>query len=339
METIERNAKSQAQLIEDILDVSRIITGRLRLDVHPIDPAPVIEQAIEAVRPAAEAKGIRLQSVLDPRAGPVSGDPNRLQQVVWNLISNAVKFTPRGGRVQVRLERVDSHIEIIISDTGQGISPEFLPQVFDRFRQADGTSTRRHGGLGLGLAIVRHLVEMHGGTVHAESQGDGCGATFIVKLPLIAVRPDSRAQARAHPTLSGASLPESPSLDGLRIMIVDDEPDTRDMLRLMIEKIGAEVRPCSSAEEAFRVFQTWEPDVLVSDIEMPGEDGYDLIRRLRQWEAGRGRQTPAVALTAYARTEDRMRALQAGYQIHVAKPVEPAELAVVIATLARSARG
>jgi PAS domain S-box-containing protein len=338
METIERNAKSQAQLIEDILDVSRIVTGKLRLDVHPIDLAPVIEQAIEAVRPAAEAKSIRLQPVLDPRAGPISGDPNRIQQVVWNLLSNAVKFTPRDGRVQVRLERVNSQVEIIVSDTGQGISPEFLPHAFDRFRQADGTSTRRHGGLGLGLAIVRHLVEMHGGTVQAQSPGEGLGATFTVKLPLIAVRQDARDSGRAHPALGRETLSESPSLAGLRVMIVDDEPDTREMLRIMIERLGAKVWPCSSASEAFDVLQTWQPDVLVSDIEMPGEDGYELMRRLRQWESTRGRQTPSVALTAYARVEDRVRVLEAGYQIHLAKPVDPAELAVVIATVAKSGR-
>jgi PAS domain S-box-containing protein len=336
METIERNAKAQAQLIEDILDVSRIVTGKLRLDVHPVDLAPVIEQAIEAVRPAAEAKSIRLQPVLDPRAGPISGDPNRIQQVVWNLLSNAVKFTPRDGRVQVRLERVNSHVEIIVSDTGQGISAEFLPHAFDRFRQADGTSTRRHGGLGLGLAIVRHLVEMHGGTVQAESPGEGLGATFTVKLPIIAVRQDMRASRRAHPVVGGTSLPESPSLTGLRIMIVDDEPDTREMLKILIERLGAKVWPCSSASEAFDVFRTWQPDVLVSDIEMPSEDGYELIHKLRQWESKRGRKTPAVALTAYASVEDRVRVLEAGYQIHVAKPVEPTELAVVIAALAKS---
>ncbi len=336
LETIERNAKSQAQLIEDILDVSRIITGKLRLDVQPIELAPIIEAAIDAVRPAADAKGIRLQVILDPRASPVSGDPNRLQQIVWNLASNAVKFTPKGGRVQVRLERVNSHVEIIVSDTGQGISEDFLPHVFDRFRQADASSTRHHGGLGLGLAIVRHLVEMHGGTVQAESEGEGKGATFIVKLPLIVAFSDKLTAERAHPTTSGVTLLDDvPRIDGIRVLVVDDERDTRDLLRVMIEQLGGEVKTCASSGEALSLLRGWKPDVIVSDIEMPGEDGYEFIRKVRNSEVERERLTPAAALTAYARTEDRLRALSAGYQMHVAKPVEPAELAVVISSLVR----
>jgi PAS domain S-box-containing protein len=335
LETIERNAKAQAQLIEDILDVSRIVTGKLRLDVRPIELATVVEAAIDSVRPAADAKEIRIETILDPRAGPVSGDANRLQQIVWNLIANAVKFTSKGGRVQARLERVASHVEIVVSDTGQGISTEFLPYVFDRFRQADATTTRRYGGLGLGLAIVRHLAEMHGGTVRADSPGEGMGATFTVNLPLIAALAESRDPERAHPTSGGSVLSvPSPRLDGVSVLVVDDEPDTREMLKVMIEQFGAEVRASASSDHALQLLRGWRPDVIVSDIEMPDEDGYELIRKVRQAEVKNGfRQVPAVALTAYARVEDRLRALSAGYQMHIAKPAEPAELAVVIASL------
>ena len=336
LETIERNAKSQAQLIEDILDVSRIVTGKLRLDVRPVELAPVVEAAIESVRPAADAKDIRIEAILDSRAGPVSGDPDRLQQIVWNLVANAVKFTGKGGRVQVRLDRVQSRIEIIVSDTGQGITAEFLPYVFDRFRQADATSTRRYGGLGLGLAIVRHLTEMHGGVVTVASPGEGLGATFTVKLPVIATHAGEPESERAHAASggSGSSLPP-PNLDGVKVLVVDDEPDTCEMLRVMVGQFGAEVKTCSSSAEAMNLLKHWDPDVIVSDIEMPDEDGYELIRKVRQAEASaRGRLVPAVALTAYARVEDRVRALSAGYQMHIAKPAEPAELALVIASLA-----
>ena len=336
LETIERNAKSQAQLIEDILDVSRIVTGKLRLDVRPVELAPVVEAAIDSVRPAADAKDIRIEAILDPRAGPVSGDANRLQQIVWNLVSNAVKFTGKGGRVQVRIERVNSRVEIIVSDTGQGITSDFIPYVFDRFRQADATSTRRYGGLGLGLAIVRHLTEMHGGVVTAASPGEGLGATFTVKLPVIVAHADELASDRVHPASGGSvsSLPP-PNLDGVKVLVVDDEPDTREMLRVMVGQYGASVKTCSSSAEALNVLKDWEPDVIVSDIEMPDEDGYELIRKVRRDEASSGaRLIPAVALTAYARVEDRMRALSAGYQMHIAKPAEPAELAIVIASLA-----
>lgn len=339
LETIERNAKSQAQLIEDILDVSRIVTGKLRLDVRPVELAAVIDAAIDAVRPAADAKGIRIETVLNPRSGPVSGDPNRMQQIVWNLVANAVKFTGKGGRVQIQLQRVSSYVEITVSDTGQGISAEFLPYVFDRFRQADATSTRRHGGLGLGLAIVRHLVEMHGGTVSANSPGEGLGATFIVKVPLIATRFDKPDGDGRLPASGGTILLEPPSrLEGVSVMVVDDEPDTREMLRIMIGQLGAEVRACASSEEAMRLLSEWRPDVIVSDIEMPDEDGYELMRKVRRSEANSGdRKVPAIALTAYGRVEDRVRALSVGYQMHIAKPAEPEELAAVIANLA--ARG
>ena len=337
LETVERNAKSQAQLIEDILDVSRIVTGKVRLDVRPVELVPVVEAALDSVRPAADAKNIRIEALLDPPA-PISGDPDRLQQIVWNLASNAVKFTPKGGHVQVRLDRVSSHIEIVVSDTGEGISADFLPYVFDRFRQADATSTRRYGGLGLGLAIVRHLVEMHGGTVRAESPGEGKGATFTVTLPLMLVHAEPLESDRIHPEYGESTSAETPpTLEGVSVLVVDDERDTREMLKIMIGHFGAEVNACASSSEAMTILRDWRPDVIVSDIEMPGEDGYELMRRVRRLEATRGvSQVPAVALTAYARVEDRMRALAAGYQMHIAKPAEPAELAAVISSLADS---
>jgi PAS domain S-box-containing protein len=335
-ETIERNARAQAQLIEDLLDVSRIITGKLRIDVRPVDPNSFIEAAVEAVRPAAEAKGVRLQKVMDTGVATVSGDPVRLQQVVWNLLSNAIKFTPRGGRVQVRLERVNSHVEIAVSDTGAGISPDFLPHVFDRFRQADQKTTRRHGGLGLGLAIVRHLVELHGGTVRAESGGEGHGSTFTVLLPVAPVYADP-TQGRVHPA-TREMLPffECPDrLDGLRVLVVDDEPDTRELLKAGLGHCGAVVTVAASAAEALEALGASTPDVLISDIGMPDEDGYMLMRKVRALPAAEGGSVPAIALTAYARVEDRMQALRAGYQMHVTKPVEMAELAAIVASLSR----
>ncbi|HEX8636116.1 MAG TPA: ATP-binding protein, partial [Pyrinomonadaceae bacterium] len=342
LETIERNAQSQVQLIDDILDVSRIIRGKLRLDVRPVELMPVIEAAVDSVRPAAEAKGIRLQVVLDPHAGPVSGDPDRLQQVAWNLLSNAIKFTPKDGRVQVLLARVNSHLELTVSDTGQGIEKKFLPYVFDRFRQADPSTTRKHGGLGLGLAIVRHLVELHGGTVTAESEGAGQGTTFKVSLPLMIVHQSEygsnggeRAAAAEHPTAGGRPPLECPSeLHGLRVLLVEDEADAREMLVVVLTQCRAEVRAVSNAADALSQLESWLPDVLISDIEMPGEDGYTLIRKVRSLPPERGGKIPAAALTAYARAEDRMRALLAGFQLHVPKPVEPAELAAVVASLA-----
>jgi CheY-like chemotaxis protein/two-component sensor histidine kinase len=340
LEIIERNARTQAQLIDDLLDVSRIITGKLRLDVRPVDPNSFIESAIEAVRPAAEAKGVHVQKIMDTGVASVSGDPVRLQQIVWNLLSNAIKFTPKGGRVQVRLERVNSHVEIAVTDTGPGITPEFLPYVFDRFRQADQRTSRQHGGLGLGLAIVRHLVELHGGTVRAESHGEGQGSTFTVLLPVAPVYQNVDADERVHPaardTLPAYECPDR--LDGLRVLVVDDEPDTRELLKVGIGHCGAEVMVAGSADEALEVMSKAVPDVLISDIGMPGEDGYDLIRRVRTLRAEDGGRVPAIALTAYARTEDRLQALRAGYQMHVPKPVELAELIAVAASLVRRAQ-
>lgn len=339
LETIERNAKAQSQLIEDILDVSRVITGKLRLEVQSIDLAAVIESSIDAVLPAAEAKGIRLQRVLDSGASMVSGDPARLQQVIWNLLSNAIKFTPRDGRVQVKLERINSHVEIIVRDDGQGISPDVLPFIFERFRQADSTMTRAHGGLGLGLAIVRHLVEMHGGTVEVESAGEGLGATFTVKLPLVVVRSFNARRAsdaeRVHPTASnGSPFNCPPELDGLRLLVVDDEEDTRTLLKMVLEKCGASVTTVSSAREAIAALKRTRPHVLISDLGMPEEDGYALIKKVRALPEEEGGKTPSAALTAYARVEDRMKVLRSGFQIHIPKPVEPAELVAVVANLA-----
>jgi len=337
LETIERNAQSQAQLVEDLLDGSRIITGKLRLAVRSMEPLKVIEGVLDTVRPAAEGKQIRITTVLDPSAGPVSGDPERLQQVVWNLLANAIKFTPKGGQIQVRLERVNSHVEIIVSDSGQGISPEFLPFVFDRFRQANSSTSRSIGGLGLGLAIARHLVEMHGGSIHVDSPGEGLGATFTVRLPVIGVRLADSASAgeeRAHPTAgSAAAFDILPSLSGLRILAVDDQPDTLLVVGSLLEQSGAEVQTATSASSALDSLGKWAPDLIVADIGMPGEDGYSLIRKIRALPRERGGDIPAIALTAYARVEDRLRTLNAGYQMHVPKPVEPIELITVVASL------
>jgi PAS domain S-box-containing protein len=335
LETIERNARAQVQLIEDLLDVSRIITGKLRLDVRQVEPGSFIEPAIEALRPAAEAKDVRIQKLLDTGVVSVAGDPARLQQVVWNLLSNAIKFTPKGGKVQVRLGRINSHVEIAVSDTGAGIDPEFLPHVFERFRQADQRTTRHHGGLGLGLAIVRHLVELHGGTVEADSPGEGRGATFVVKLPVVPLYQKDDPAGRVHPaardTLPTYDCPER--LDGVKVLVVDDEADTRELLKAGVGQCGAEVVTAGSAREALAAIADQRPDLLISDIGMPGEDGYELIRKIRALPAGRGGKLPAIALTAYARTEDKLRALRAGYQSHIAKPVELAELVVVVASL------
>jgi PAS domain S-box-containing protein len=339
-ETIERNARTQAQLIDDLLDVSRIITGKLRIDVRPVDPNSFIEAAIESVRPAAEAKGVRVQRIMDTGVVTVSGDPVRLQQIVWNLLSNAIKFTPRGGRVQVRLERINSHIEIAVSDSGAGIAQEFLPYVFDRFRQADQRTTRQYGGLGLGLAIVRHLVELHGGTVRAESLGEGQGATFTVVLPVAPVYQSVGQEARVHPaardTLPSYECPER--LDGLQVLAVDDEPDTRELLKAGLAQCGAKVTVVGSASEALESMRSAVPDLLISDIGMPETDGYELIRRVRELPAEGGGKIPAIALTAYARVEDRMQALRAGYQMHVPKPVELAELVAVAASLVQRSK-
>lgn len=340
LETIERNAQAQTQLIDDLLDVSRIITGKLRMDVRPADPNLFIEAAIEAVKPAAEAKGVRLQKIMDTSSVSVPGDPIRLQQVVWNLLSNAIKFSDRGCHVQVRLERVNSHVEIVVSDSGQGIAADFLPHVFDRFRQEDQRTTRQHGGMGLGLAIVKTLVELHGGSVWAASPGTGQGATFTVSLPVVPVYQIEASGGRVHPS-ARELLPDAEfgdRLDGLVMLVVDDEPDTRDLLKTGLENCGAHVIVAASVVEAFEAIETQIPDVLISDIGMPVEDGYDLIRKLRSLPAERGGNVPAVALTAYARVEDRLRALRSGYQMHVPKPVELAELVAVADSLVKRRR-
>ncbi|HJY30005.1 MAG TPA: PAS domain S-box protein [Pyrinomonadaceae bacterium] len=337
LDTIERNARAQAQLVDDLLDVSRIITGKLRMDVRPSDPNSFIDAAVEAVRPAAEAKNVRIQKVVDTAPISIPGDPVRLQQVVWNLLSNAIKFTPRGGRVQIYSQRVNSHLEIVVSDSGQGISPDFLPHVFDRFRQADQKTSRQHGGMGLGLAIVRHLVEMHGGTVRAASEGEGKGATFTVTLPITPVYQVDSTGSRVHPGARDL-LPANDitdRLDGMRILVVDDEPDTRELLKQGLEYCGATVRVAGSAAEALDELNTSSPDVLISDIGMPGADGYDLIREVRKLPVARGGKIAAIALTAYTRIEDRLQSLRAGYDMHVPKPVELAELVAVAASVAR----
>jgi signal transduction histidine kinase/ActR/RegA family two-component response regulator len=335
LDAIVRNANAQVQLIDDLLDVSRVVSGKMRLDVRPVDLRTVIEGALDAVRPAAEAKAIRLQSVLDPRAAPITGDPGRLQQVIWNLLMNAVKFTPKGGRVQVHLQRVNSHVEIIVSDTGPGIPPDVLPFIFDRFTQADSSSTRAHSGLGLGLALVKHLVELHGGSVDAQSPGEGKGATFVIRLPLTIADISAGSRPRLHPTAATieALLP-GPRLDGLRVLVVDDDPDALNLASAILTDAGAAVRTCLSAPEALAVLQQWRPHVLVSDIEMPGEDGYSLIRKVRALDSEHGGNTPAVALTAYGRIQDRMLSLSAGYSMHVPKPVDPGELTTIIASFA-----
>ena len=335
LDIIMRNANAQVQLIDDMLDVSRIVTGKMRLDVHAVDLKAVVEAAIDAVRPAADAKELRVQVVLDPQAFGIAGDPDRLQQVVWNLLINAVKFTARGGRIQVLLQRESSHVEISVSDTGQGIAPDVLPHVFERFQQGDSTSTRRHTGLGLGLALVRHLVELHGGTVQAASAGEGQGATFTVKLPIAIARADEPAQPRpVSERLSQTPPVTGQALRGLRILVVDDDRDGLEMVATMLMNSGAEVRTCPSAAEGLDAMRTWRPDVLISDIEMPREDGYSFIRRVRAMDGGAFARTPAVALTAYGRVQDRLRTLSAGFSMHVPKPVDPAELTIVVANLA-----
>jgi PAS domain S-box-containing protein len=336
LETIDRNTKSLAQLIEDILDMSRIIRGKLHLDMRVIDIAPVVEAAIETVLPAATAKDIQMESILDSTVRPVMGDVNRLQQVFWNLLSNAVKFTPKSGRIEVRLAQIDSQVQVRVVDNGQGISPEFLPHVFDRFRQADSTTTREYGGLGLGLSIVRHLVELHGGTVQAESAGLGKGSSFTVTLPIRAVdynldEPEQQPQIHKE----GATIIAPSSLSGLRIVVVDDEADARDLLNTVLTQYGAEVVTRATAQDTIDAIAQFQPHILVSDIGMPGEDGYTLIRRLRQLPAEQGGQVPAIALTAYARAEDRTQALAAGFQQHIPKPVNPDKLAAVVSELAR----
>jgi signal transduction histidine kinase/ActR/RegA family two-component response regulator len=338
VETIERNSRTQAQLIEDILDVSRVITGKLRLNIGPVDVASIINAAIDCVQLAADSKGIQLEVMLDPSARHIAGDSSRLQQVVWNLLSNAIKFTPAGGRIMVRMERAGADVQIRVSDTGQGISPDFLPFIFDRFRQADGSTTRRHGGLGLGLAIVRHLVELHGGTVCADSAGEGCGATFTIRLPLAIFTDRSKNRAKDAGGLwpgedAGSRVAPLPSLDGVQVLLVDDNLDSLQLLTATLAEYRAKVVTARSAAEALEALQWYKPDVLVSDLAMPGKDGYSLIGEIRALEAESGVQIPAVALTAHVRVEDRARALSAGFNMFVPKPVEIAELITIIANL------
>ena len=336
VETIYRNAKSQAQLVSDLLDVSRIISGKLRLDVRTVDLIYIINAAIDSIRPAAEAKGIRIQAMLDPAAGPISGDADRLQQIVWNLLTNAVKFTPKGGRIQVKVQRINSHVEIVVSDSGVGISKEFLPYVFDRFRQADASITRTHGGLGLGLSIVRQLVDLHGGSVGVQSEGEGKGTTFTITLPFVGVVSNQNDAESVHPTQGDDvnSFEGLPSLQGLKVLVVDDEADTRELIREVLKECGSEVITSRSAEEALAALEEHKPDILISDLGMPDEDGYSLISKIRALPDERGGQIPAAALTAYARAEDRMRVLRSGFQFHLPKPVDSAELVTVVASLA-----
>lgn len=336
VETIYRNAKSQAQLVADLLDVSRIISGKLRLDVRTVDLIYIINAAIDSIRPAAEGKGIRLHMILDPAAGPISGDADRLQQIVWNLLTNAVKFTPKGGRIQVKVQRINSHVEIVVSDSGVGISKEFLPYVFDRFRQADASITRTHGGLGLGLSIVRQLVDLHGGSVSVHSEGEGKGTTFTITLPFVGVVNNQNEAESVHPTQGDEviSFDGLPSLRGLKVLVVDDEADTRELIREVLKECGSEVITSNSAADALIALEEHKPDILISDLGMPDEDGYSLISKIRALPDERGGQIPAAALTAYARAEDRMRVLRSGFQFHLPKPVDSAELVTVVASLA-----
>ena len=336
IETIERNATSLAQIVEDVLDISRIVSGKIRLDVQSVDVPEIVRNAIEAVTPAADAKGVRLESVLDPRASPISGDPERLQQVLWNLLSNAVKFTPRGGRVQVRLSRIDSHIELSVADTGIGIPPEFLPHVFERFRQADAGIARERGGLGLGLSIARQLAELHGGTIEAASGGRDRGATFTVKLPLMIVHPSREDSERVHPRSAARAqtLPHR-NLGGVHVLAVDDDSDALALVAELLQAAGARVSTATSADDALRVIEAEVPQVLVTDLGMPRVDGIQLIMKIRGHHSPFVRRMPAAALTAYARSEDRVKALRAGFQIHLAKPIDPAELVTAVAALAR----
>jgi PAS domain S-box-containing protein len=328
IDVIDRNAKAQSQIVADVLDVSRIVMGKLRLEVRPVDLGPVVEEALDTLRPAAAAKDIQLEASLSGD-GRVSGDPDRLQQIIWNLLSNAIKFTPSGGRIGVRLRRVNGHVDLVVEDTGAGIRPDFLPHVFERFRQSDSSSTRAHGGLGLGLALVRHLVELHGGTVSAESQGEAHGSTFTVRLPLMLAEVRER-RAEAGPTVD---------LQGLRVLVVDDDGEARELVATALRQVGAQVRTAANAMEALADVDRHPPAVIVSDVEMAGEDGYQFIRRLRALDAEHGGTIPAAALSAHAQPEEVRRALEAGFQRHLAKPSAPDEIARAVAALARPQRG
>ena len=336
LEAIERNARVQTQLIEDLLDMSRITSGKLRLDVQSIQPVSFIEAAVETVKPAADAKGIRLEKLLDPQAGPISGDPSRLQQVVWNLLSNAIKFTPRDGKVQILLERVNSSIEVSVADTGIGIKAEFIPHLFERFRQADASTTRKHAGLGLGLSIVKNLVELHGGTVWVRSEGEGRGTTVAVQLPLAVIHRQRDGRERLHPKTPtiGTTILVAAELAGLKVLVVDDQLDARDLVQRILEDCEAEVITAATAKEALRLVEAHKPDVLVSDIGLPEIDGYELLKRVRALGPERGGKVPAIALTAFARSEDRTRTLRAGFLVHVSKPVDPSELIATVASVA-----
>jgi signal transduction histidine kinase/ActR/RegA family two-component response regulator len=337
LEVVERNATALKQIIEDVLDVSRIVAGRLRLNVQSVDLPAILQESCATVMPAALAKGVRLETVIDPLTTPVSGDPERLQQIVWNLLSNAIKFTPRGGKVQLRLARVNSHVEITVSDTGRGIAADFLPFVFERFRQGDATFSREHGGLGLGLAIARQLAELHGGTIAAASDGPGHGATFTLMLPLMIVyQVPPESGIKEHPQ-ADRQLPtvdaEIPRLDGVHVLAIDDEPDSLNLLRTVLEGVGATVTGAASGPAALDVLRTQFPDVIVADIGMPGMDGLQFIRAVRQMDAP-VRSTPSAALTAYARSKDRITSLASGFQMHLVKPIDPLELVVAVSTLA-----
>jgi PAS domain S-box-containing protein len=339
LETIDRNVRAQTQIVNDLLDMSRIISGKIHLEVQTLHLHEVVNTAIEAVAPTADAKRIRIHTLLDTAIGLVRGDPNRLQQVLWNLLSNAVKFTPAGGRVQVVLERVNSHVEIVVEDTGIGIRPDFLPYVFDRFRQGDPSTTRRYGGLGLGLSIVKNLVELHGGSVRVKSGGENQGSTFVIALPVSHVGRDERERAR--PSASSADpldAIELPRLDDVTVLIVDDEPDGRALIARILEGHGAKAQCAASAQEALQMLQQQKVSIMLSDIGMPEMDGYELMRRVRLLDAARGTPLPAIAVTAYARPEDRQRSLLAGYQMHLAKPIEARELIAAIASLIRLSR-
>lgn|GEM_PF-1778075 len=338
MTAIERAVRAQAQLIEDLLDISRIESGRMRLDVQAVDLAEVVRAGVDSMRVAAEAKSITLQEIIDPRVDAVAGDPGRLQQVVWNLVSNAVKFTPNGGKIQVRVERINSHVEIIVADTGEGIEPAALESVFDRFWQADGTAQSKHG-VGLGLSIVKEIVSLHGGTVVAHSEGPGKGCTFTVRLPLpISTIPS--LESRRHPTVTQKANASAPRLDGLAILVVDDEPEAGDALKHLLGSLGARAAAATSVQAALSTLKTLHFDAVISDIGMPGQDGYFLARELRKWEqeTGRDGRMPLVALTAYGRVEDKVQILTAGFDSHAIKPVDPVELSTILETLITARR-
>jgi PAS domain S-box-containing protein len=338
VEAIMQAAQAQAQIISDLLDVSRIISGRLRLDIRPFELIEVIEAAIDTLRPAADAKRIRLEALLDRSASTMAGDPDRLRQVFWNLLSNAVKFTSNDGCIRILSRRIDAHIEVVVSDTGIGIEPQFLPYVFDRFRQGDSGTDRQSSGLGLGLAIVRHLIELHGGTVHAESKGSGQGASFTMRLPILIAHSATDGERTRTPVEEIISVEDGPSLKNLKVLVVDDEASAREVVSTVLVQALAEVRTAESAGEAFEILDEWLPDVIVADIGMPNVDGYEFIRQVRARSPQSGGVVPAAALTAYARTQDRLRVLSAGFEMHVPKPIQRVELITVVASLAKRLR-